>query len=332
MSQEVYKHTVIALFEGRCTPLQKALITKFLSEPENQELYFQWLEEWESQNPQLITDAEGAYQQFLREVGSEREKLSPIRPLERRWALLLGIAASILVVLSVGAFAFRDKLLNHEYQTAYGEIKTYTLIDGSRVTLNANSILRVPRFGFGSGTREVFLSGEAEFAVQHLPNDQRFIVRTPDQLEVEVLGTEFVVYSRSRGSKVVLNKGRVQLRSLKKEEEKPLIINPGDVVTISNQGDLKLKHHQQVAVHTGWKDHRFIFDNTPISEIASRVSETFGVQLIIADSALSKRTLGGTFKAETAEKFLQVMAEILEVRIVPNTSSSENPQTYTLTY
>lgn len=332
MSQEIFKHTVIALFEGRCTPLQKALITKFLSEPANQELYFQWLEEWENQNPQLITDGEGAFQQFMKEVGSRREKLSPMRPLQRRWILLLGAAASVLVFLFVGGYVFRTSLLNQEYRTAYGEIRTLELPDGSRVTLNANSILKVPRFGFGTGTREVFLSGEAEFAVQHLPNNQRFIVRTPDQLEVKVLGTEFVVYSRSRGSKVVLNKGRVQLRSLKKEEEKPLIINPGDVVTISNKGDLKLKHHQQVAVHTGWKDHRFIFDNTPISEIASRVSETFGIQVIIADSALSKRTLGGTFKAETAEKFLQVMAEILEVRIVPNNSSSENPQTYTLTY
>jgi transmembrane sensor len=65
MSQEIYKRAVIALFEGRCTPLQKALITKFLSEPANQEFYFQWLEEWETTNPQLITDVEGAYQQFL---------------------------------------------------------------------------------------------------------------------------------------------------------------------------------------------------------------------------------------------------------------------------
>ena len=205
MNQEIYKHTIIALFEGRCTPLQKALIEKFLSEPANQELYFQWLEEWESQNPQLITDTERSYNQLVKELGREREKLAPHRPLERRWAFVFGIAASIALVVSIGAVFFRDNLLNNLYQTAYGEIKTFTLSDGSRVTLNANSVLKVPRFGFGTGPREVFLTGEAEFSVQHLSTDQRFIVRTPDQLEVEVLGTEFVVYSRSKGSKVVLN-------------------------------------------------------------------------------------------------------------------------------
>jgi transmembrane sensor len=332
VNQKIYKQTAKAMFEGRATPLQKAMITEFLSQAENQELYFLWLEEWESQNPQLIADTEDAYVRLSKIVENESTPISPTRPISRRWLLLLGLAASVVLLLGMSGFYFRDYLLHERYVTTYGEIRNVTLPDGSLVTLNANSVLKVPRFGFKKNSREVFLTGEADFSVEHLPGHPRFVVRTPEQLEVEVLGTKFMVYSRARGSKVVLNEGKVQLRSLKKRAEKPLVIHPGDVATVSVQGNVSLAHNQPVAALASWKDQRFIFDNTPISEIAYQLNERFGVQIIISDSTLARRTLGGTFKAETAEKFLQVIADMLEVRVVPSALPSQSPQTYTLTY
>lgn len=331
MNNTIYKQTLTALFEGRATALQKSLIVDFLSVPENQELYFLWLEEWELQNPQLITDTDLAYLQLVGKSVNLQTTNPPRTVDPRRWIWFMGIAASITFLLVITGYFFQDSILNRKYSTAYGELKSFVLPDGSNVTLNANSTLTVPRFDFGKSSREVWLSGEAEFSVRHLPNNIRFIVRTPDQLEVQVLGTEFMVYSRAKGSKVVLNKGKVQLRSLKQQEIKPLVINPGDVVMISKQGNLTLSHNQVITAHTGWKDHHFTFEETPVSEIADQLNEVFGVRIIIADSALAKRTLGGTFKAETADQFLQVMADILEVRIIPG-NSKKNPETYTLTY
>jgi transmembrane sensor len=332
VNQKIYQQTAKAMFEGRATPLQKAMIAEFLSQPENQELYFLWLEEWESQNPQLFADTDDAYLRLSQIVETATTPIPPTRPLSRRWFLLLGLAASVVLLLGTIGYYFRDHLQHERYVTNYGEVRNVTLSDGSQVTLNANSVLKVPRFGFKKNSREVFLTGEATFSVEHLPGHPRFIVRTPEQLEVEVLGTKFMVYSRARGSKVVLNEGKVQLRSLKKKTDQPLIIHPGDVATVSVQGNVSLAHNQPVAALASWKDQRFTFDNTPISEIAYQLDEIFGVQIIIADSTLARRTLGGTFKAETAEKFLQVIAEMLEVRVVPNAVPSQSPQSYTLTY
>jgi len=330
MSQNIYKQMLQSLFEGRATPLQKTLIVEWLSEPSHQELYFLWLEEWERQNPQLIVDADAA---FLRSENQPDAGTVIVNehPFPRRLNFFLGLVASLLLLV-VCTYLMRDSIMYQQYRTAYGELRTIHLSDGSRVTLNANSALKVPRFRFGKGSREVFLTGEAEFSVQHLPDHQRFIVRTPDQLEVQVLGTEFMVYSRARGSKVVLNKGKVQLRSLKNQEIKPLVINSGDVVTISTQGRLTLRHHQLIAAHAGWKEYRFTFENTSVSEIAYQLTERFGVQIVIADSLLAKRTIGGTFKATTAEDLLQVMAEMLDVKISRSVPSDNNPLTYTLTY
>jgi transmembrane sensor len=332
MSQNIFKPAILALFEGRATPLQKSLIEEWLKEPSHQELYFQWLEEWERQNPQLIVDAEAAFFQLSNQAEAENPKTAAVRPFSRRLNFFLGIAASVLLLTGICTYVFRDAILFQQYETTNGELLTLQLPDDSRVTLNANSALKVPRFGFGKTSREVFLKGEAEFSVKHLPNHARFIVRTPDQLEVQVLGTEFMVYSRSRGSKVVLNRGKVQLRSLKTKETKPLIINAGDVVTISSKGRLTLRHNQSLAPHLGWKEYRFMFENTSVSEIGYQLTERFGVQIVIADSTLAKRTIGGTFKAETADAFLQVLAEMLEIRIIRNETPSGATQTYTLTY
>ncbi|AEI50545.1 FecR family protein [Runella slithyformis] len=330
--QTIYRQAIQALFAGRATPLQKALIEEWLSQPAHQELYFTWLEEWERQNPQLIVDVEAAYLRLSDQTREESTGLAPLSIVPRRYSLFLGIAATVLLLAGVSMYILRDSLLYKHYETAYGELLRIDLPDESRVMLNANSSLKVPRFGFGESLREVFLKGEAEFSVKHLPNHARFIVRTPDHLEIQVLGTEFMVYSRARGSKVVLNKGKVQLRSLKNQIAKPLVITSGDVVTISGHGTLTVRHHQPVAVHAGWKEHRFTFENTSVSEIAYQLTEQFGVQIVIADSSLAKRTLGGTFKAETAEAFLNVMAEMLEIRVIHNETPGDASQVYTLTY
>ncbi len=323
---------LMALFEGRANPLQKALIAEQLNDSKNQEFYFICLEEWEQQNPQLIVDSGSAYARIYNEDLNPNTKTDIKCGWGRPIRITLQLVAAILLLVIPVSYFFRDTILNHTYETTYGEIKSFTLADGSNVTLNANSSLQVPRFGFGNKAREVFLSGEAEFSVRHLSTHHRFIVKTPDQLEIQVLGTEFMVYSRSRGSKVVLTKGKVQVRSLKKKEIEPIIITPGDVVSVSTNGILSLSSKQNVETYSGWKEHRFNFENTSVSEIATQLNEVFGIQLIIPDSSLAKRTLGGTIQAENAEKFLNVMADILEVRVVATPENAHSPHIYTLTY
>lgn len=331
MNQDLFRSSVQALFEGRATPLQKTLIEETMALPEYRELYFTLLEEWEGRNPQLITDPGEAFARWNSRVNGGP---APARTIAgTRFNPLLAIAAaSAVLLLSLCGFFFRDYLLNRHLATGYGEIKTFDLSDGSRVTLNANSSLRLPRFGFGSSDRRVFLTGEAEFAVSHLPGKQHFIVRTADGLEVKVLGTEFVVYSRAKGSKVALNKGKVQLTSLKRKDAVPMVMKPGDVVLVSHKGELTWEHNQPEEAHTGWKHHRFTFDNTPLSAIAQQLSDVFGVNVIIADSLMAKRTIGGTYQAESAEKVLHIIADVLEIRVIPNSVPDQSPPTYTLTY
>jgi ferric-dicitrate binding protein FerR (iron transport regulator) len=325
MKVEIDKHALFTFFEGKATLMQRVLIEKWLEEG-NWELYYQWVEEWENQNLQLIPNTEAAYQKSrLRirqlEAGNvyasalkttSKERYNPFKNSRYRW-----IAASVAFLLAslLGIWVQRARILTIKYQTGYGEVKSLVLPDGSGVILNANTSLLVPRFGFGKTDREVVLSGEAKFTVLHTQSNQRFIVRTPERLEVEVLGTEFVVFSRKRGSKVVLNKGKVRLWSPDKGLLKPLSIVPGDVVTINPEGTLEIKHQQALGVHQAWEEKRFIFTNTSLREIKAILKENFGITLLVEDSLVANRTFGGTFKVNKPESLLRSLSELLDLQL-----------------
>lgn len=322
MDRHLSKNIIFSFFSGDATPLQKKMIEQWLQEENNVELYYQWLEEWETEHPQFIPDTENALQTYMTRIEKGESYTfsnSQVKPGVSVWVkpITWAMAAVIALFLTVTFVLTKDILLYHTYETAYGEIRMLQLQDGSRVTLNANSSLKVPRLGFGKINREVFLEGEAEFSVTHTIDNQRFLVQTPNRLQVEVLGTEFLVDARAKGTKVVLSKGKVQLNALQNNatEPKPVTMLPGDVVLVDTKGKMDIKSSQPVEMHTAWKEKRFIFLNTSLREIADRINETYGVQVVIVDTTLANRTISGAYKADNADELLSALSQLLDIQL-----------------
>lgn len=317
MDKSVNKNVLFERFSGRATPLQKKLIEQWLIEPTNRELYYEWLDEWENQFIQILPNTEDELQKSLQKIAQNEAYLTPIS-VERtpnffRYYFHWLTAAAVVLLISFGVFISRDYIFYKRYETAFGEIQKIQLPDDSQVSLNANSTLKVARFGFGTNTREVFLTGEASFSVKHTIDNQRFIVKTDKNFEVEVLGTEFNVYARQKEAKVVLNKGKVKLNYTVGESAKQLTMKPGDLVTFDLIGQAKIQQIAQPQNYSAWQEHRFVFEQTPLKEVATMIQENFGVKIEFRDEALSQRTISGAFHAENANELLQVISELLEI-------------------
>lgn len=315
MDANVSEKILRAYFEGKATPAQKQLLLEWLKDVAHQEVFYEALHQWEKANPQMLPDPEIDWQGIQARLDENPEparETLPLRPPgnNRRLRQYWWIAASVVLLLA--GWRQRGQVLYKHYSSGYGETRSFVLADGSRVTLNADSRLMYPRFAGLYPHREAMLWGEAEFSVVHTRDDRPFLVKTPDQLEVRVLGTEFVVYSRREESKVVLTKGKVELRSLKTGHP-PLAIQPGDIVTINRQGIFKMEE-EAIAGHLAWKEHRFVFDHTPLSDIARQVRERFGVELVIRDTALAARTLSGNYPAENADEVILILTQLLGAR------------------
>jgi len=109
----------------------------------------------------------------------------------------LKIAAIFVLAFSFSWAAFYffnqrpqgDSLSYNQVITAKGQKSQIILSDGTRVWLNAETVLKYPA-AFNEDQREVYLEGEAFFEVQKKENMIPFIVKT-DDIDIEVLGTCF---------------------------------------------------------------------------------------------------------------------------------------------
>lgn len=314
MESQVTKETLFNYFAGKATVFQKQMIDEWAKTPQNREVFFAYLAQWEGENPQYTPNAQAALQRHQERIARQinlQDEVQPIQPksyFQRRLPSMMW-AASIIFVMVVGAWVFRENITFKTYQTGYGETQSLALVDGSQVVLNANSSLKVPRFGFGNQTREVLLTGEASFVVTHKTDNQKFVVKTHQNFDVVVLGTEFVVSTRSRGAKVVLNKGKVQLRYQQGNTQRQLMMKPGDLVTLDAKKGTQLRKIAQPENHAAWKNHRFVFEETTLAEVAQLFEDNFGIQMEIPEADLAQWTLSGSFTAKNAEELIETLTE-----------------------
>jgi len=319
MKTQVSKETLFNYFAGRATALQKQVIDEWAKDENNQDFFFECLAVWESQNIQFNADANEALKRHRQRIAQQPEYEaeansvsvsadSITRPLSSSGWFRWLAAASVGVLLLVGGLVFKDQLRYTTYSTAFGETRAFTLTDGSQVTLNANSSLQVPRFGFGKKTREVILAGEADFSIKHTVDHQHFVVQTNKNFEVVVLGTEFMVNTRERVKKVVLNKGKVRLLYQEGTTSKELTMKPGNLVTFDQQGHISLKQTSKPQDFASWKEHRFVFEQTTLAEISSLFTENYGIQLQIPDKELTQWTISGAFTAHSAKELIETLA------------------------
>jgi len=171
---ELTKNTCFQYFSGNASPLQRKMILEWLEEDtSNQEIFYQWLAEWEAGHVQFIPDVANAANEILNRIDNvSMDSVHPIETREskksfwvqkRKW----WVAASVLFVLAASFYLFQDNIRYVTYETAYEQVKEFNLSDGSHVVLNANSSLLIPRWGFETGDRDVTLKGEAAFSVVH---------------------------------------------------------------------------------------------------------------------------------------------------------------------
>ncbi len=326
MAEHITRQTLFLFFEGRATSLQRKLIEDWLNDPASNELYYAALEAWERQHPQLPAETTGAETRFFSYLRQQTPMDKPIlapssSPVIVRslWSKGL-LAASVLLALLTGlGIVFQDTLRYQRYSTDFGETRSLQLPDGSRVTLNANSALKVSRWPYGKADREVWLSGEAEFTVTHTADHRRFIVRTRHNLSVDVLGTVFSVYDRGEKAAVSLLKGKVNVRfGSAGSKQQVITLKPGNQVTLNERGHLALTSRVDPQIVSAWKSHQFVFNNLTLTEILKLIRENYGVTVRLTDPRFGQKRVSGTFTAQSARELLVVLAEMYALQLQPD--------------
>jgi ferric-dicitrate binding protein FerR (iron transport regulator) len=247
-----------------------------------------------------------------------------IRPVvsHASWLRVAAVLAGLLL-LGTGYLATHRYYADRQYSTAYGETKTVTLPDGSVVVLNAHSRLRYPKDLAEQADREVWLEGEAFFSVRKRrmvspgPNNQvarKFTVHTQD-LDVQVLGTEFTVSRRQSNTRVTLNSGKVKLAIGSSQHAEAIYLQPGDQVEYQGEGKKLVRKQVRPEVYSAWTRQIWLLDRTSLAEVASRIEETFGVTVRIENPQARREIMTGVVPTRNLDSLLEGIATIYQLEV-----------------
>lgn len=234
--------------------------------------------------------------------GSLRRSLS----LSKRTVMLKRIAG-VAAAAAVGIFLYLSWLTSWTGYAAYDIAQTFTLPDSSSVTLAPGSTLSLQKH---KDKRLVQMTGKVYFNVRH---DDRAPFRVDAGSGfVKVLGTRFQVDSQDPISVSVVS-GKVLFSAIRSGEE-ALILTKGQSAVLdpaaSKPVEITPKHPNPAAWATG----EFIYDNTPLPEVLSELSEYYDVTLVAFDAGHSSgesRRLSGEFSTSSLQEILNLINSAL---------------------
>jgi transmembrane sensor len=248
---------------------------------------------------------------FPARTGSQ-DRPAPGAP-RRSPRFLLLAAASLFAFLAAGGTLFY--LLRGLYSTGFGEIRTLVLSDGSVVTLNTESQIRVH---FSAQDRSItLLGGEALFRVAH-DTGRPFLVNVSGGV-VRAVGTQFNIRMAQQGAVVSVLDGVVRVTS----EAAPVTLSRGEEVRIASLRDPARHAHVSVsriesgaALHAAsWTQGRIEFEDTPLTQIVAEFQRYQHLSVEVDGDATRQIRLTGTFDAHDPDSAMDYIATIPGVAV-----------------
>ena len=237
-----------------------------------------------------------------------------------RW---MGRAAGLLVAVAVGAILLISPPAEDPdlYATVTGEQSSIPLPDGSLVTLNTRSMMRV---AYSDEYRDVHLGdGEALFDVAR-DTGRPFRVIT-EQAVIEAVGTQFSVRNGIDEVTVTVVEGLVEVSRKAGGANAEMLVDGEPYAERSSQ-PVRLEVGQQAQVKSGvakpvvvdvsvekaiaWRQHRLVFEALPLKHVIEEFNRYNDPPAAIEDKELDSLPISGVFRSIDRDSFLQFLSQM----------------------
>lgn len=187
---------------------------------------------------------------------------------------------------------------------------TLTLSDGTKVWLNSDSQLTYP-INFNDSTREVTISGEAYFSVNH--SDVPFIVKT-DKGDISVLGTEFNVnnYPGNRDAVTTLVTGKIAYHA---PDGQQFILTPNQQIVIKQDGQKEIKN-VDTRYATSWKNGMFLFQEMRMEDIMKQLERWYDIHVFYTEESIKDLHFSGDLsRFKNIGTFIEILEKSSDIKI-----------------
>ena len=223
------------------------------------------------------------------------------------------LATAACMVVAVGAvFLLRQERAEiSEYSTAVGEQRKVTLPDGSVVTLNTATHLRV---NFTSGRRHIeMLAGEAYFFVGK-DAARPFDVQAYRGLTTAT-GTQFDVWLASDGVSVNVLEGSVTVAGDATEAAGAVRLSSGQTVVYSPAGSVSAVRASDDVRIRAWQAQRVVFSDVSLVDALREYNRYLRVPIVLRSPELATRHVSGVFRIGEEDAFLRALSQTLPLKV-----------------
>jgi transmembrane sensor len=246
--------------------------------------------------------------------GIPTESRASAAPRRATPSIAVRVTAAIVVVVAIGLGLFAWNVPRPAlYSTPIGVTAAVPLADGSKVTLNTDSEIRV---AVTPTERHVALEhGEAFFEVVR-DAARPFVVSAGDQ-RVVVVGTKFSVRRDGDDVRVVVMEGKVRVERDEAgaaPEIAPLIA--GSVARVS-EGSVAVQERTmgQTQELLSWRSGYIVFHEASLADAAAEFNRYNTLKIVIGDAAVADVSVSGNFRSTNVESFVRLLEEGFPVTV-----------------
>lgn len=239
------------------------------------------------------------------------------RGAERRSRLRAGgrapyLLASALVAASIVAAVSVWAVLKPTYATGVGQTFSTQLADGSRLTLDTDSQVRIR---YSKGVRRIeLLRGQALFEVSH--DTARPFIVAAGQTQVRATGTRFEVRRIGQDVRVTLTQGSVEVTDAG-ARVKPWRLAPGQRLALAPSTAAAAKPTPvDVRTATSWTTGALTFEDLPLEQAVAEVNRYSRDKIILGAGAPGGQRINGVFPAGDNDDFIAAVASFYRLEAV----------------
>ena len=227
----------------------------------------------------------------------------------------VSLAAGVMLVMTLGVIGYLRLPSGSSFQTTVGALTAVPMSDGSKVTLNTDSQVRI---AVTEHERRINLGrGEAFFEVAKDPT--RPFVVVAGRCRVVAVGTQFSVWREADEVRVAVTEGRVR-------------IEPGEAVTGSNDpttevaagsiahaGDagVLVEHRRpgEVEETLGWRRGFLFFHDLPLSEAVAEFNRYNQSKIVFGNPDIAGIRISGSFRSTNVSGFVHLLQEGFSITV-----------------
>jgi transmembrane sensor len=232
---------------------------------------------------------------------------------------LIASAAAAAGLISIGAWFGRGLIQElgpgTRYTSGVGELKKVVLADGSVITMNTQTELRVH---YTSEHRDIrLIHGEAMFAVAH-EAQRPFTVRVGEWAAVAV-GTAFAVRQLDEPTTdVTVTEGAVQLLPADRSVSAARRLSANEKAVIGADGNVEVGtvSDSQIQQSLAWRTRLVVFTGEPLRVALAEMNRYTHSHIVVSDPELGERHIVGVFPTSDAQTFVSAMTATLGAEAV----------------